>query len=375
MLLQKVAAVKEWLVPTCVNQVGAFLGTVGYYRRFGRDFSSRAKPLSQLKGKSVQWKWDTEEQEAFEDLWAALLEAPVLCYPEPQREYILDTDASAEGMGTVLSQEVDGKEKVVSYYSKTFRPKKKNYCVTCRVLLAVVKAMKFFRPYLYWRRFRLRTDHASLLWSCGKMELSQQVARWLEVLLEFNYQLEHRPGSKHSNADGLSQLACGQACKQCGRIDCSDGEPTRDEVEDCTGSWVWTEGQLVQTTQSQVPSADGTVQQLKQDQQESDTALGHVYQLIQDGQDPSTDDLTQGGEEFKGWCRRWLQLTLTDDGVLVLRWHDGRPKQATVAANSYRRSLIQTTHDAAHDGMQRTIQRLGLQWYWPGMMACPLVCM
>jgi len=71
--------------------------------------------------------------------------------------------------------------------------------------LAVIKSVKHFRPYLYGRPFRLKTDHASLIWLCKRAEPSSQVARWLEVLAEFSYRIEHRPGRKHGNGDGLSQ--------------------------------------------------------------------------------------------------------------------------------------------------------------------------
>ena len=98
----------------------------------------------------------------FERLQQSLITAPILGYPEPQGTYILDTDASAYGIGGVLSQVQQGKERVIAYYSKTLSPAERNYCVTRRELLAVVKSMKHFRPYLYGQQFRLRTDHASL---------------------------------------------------------------------------------------------------------------------------------------------------------------------------------------------------------------------
>ena len=84
-------------------------------------------------------------------------------YPDPSRQYILDTDASNEAAGAVLSQMVEGEERVVAYYSKTFSPPQRNYCVTRREILAVVIATNHFRPYLYEQEFRLRTDHTLLL--------------------------------------------------------------------------------------------------------------------------------------------------------------------------------------------------------------------
>ena len=176
-----------------------------------------------LSSKDVKFQWGAQEQAAFERLKALLIEAPVVTYPDPSRQYIMDTDASNEAAGAVLSQMVEGEECVVAYYSKTFSPPQRNYCVTRRELLAVVMAVNHFRPYLYGQEFRLRTDHASLLWLYKRTEPSHQVARWLESLAEFQFKLEHRAGAKHRNADGLSRCA---DCSQCARIESRDGGPT-----------------------------------------------------------------------------------------------------------------------------------------------------
>jgi len=105
------------------------------------------------------------------------VEAPILAYPDPAQEYILDTDASNHNVGAALSQVQDGCEVVVVYYSKALSAPEKNYCTTRRELLVVVKSVKHFRPYLYGRTFRLRTDHTSLIWLCRRAEPSSQVAR------------------------------------------------------------------------------------------------------------------------------------------------------------------------------------------------------
>ena len=138
---------------------------------------------------------------AFQKLKDGLVSAPVLGYPDPNLQYILDTDASAVGVGAVLSQVQDGEERVIAYYSKTLAPPERNYCVTRQKLLAAVKAVKHFRPYLYGNKFKLRMDHASLCWLCQRHEPSAQAARWLEILSPFSYQLEHRAGKLHGNAD------------------------------------------------------------------------------------------------------------------------------------------------------------------------------
>jgi len=121
-----------------------------------------------------------------------------------------------------LSQVQDGQEMVIGYYSKALSTTKKNCCTTRKELLAVIKTVKHFRPNLYRRIFWLWIDHALLIWLCKRAEPSSQVARWLEILAEFSYMIEHRPGKKHSNADGLSRCPEGK-CKQCLNIEKRDG--------------------------------------------------------------------------------------------------------------------------------------------------------
>ena len=225
----KVSAVAEWPAPKNLSELQSFLGTVGYYRQYVEDFAHKARPLTKLTSKNVKYVWTTECQEAFEVLRQSLLSSPVLAYPDPNLEYILDTDASLDGVGAVLLQVQDGRERVISYYSRTLSAAQRNYCVTRRELLAVVKAVSYFRPYLYGKEFRIRTDHASLLWLCRRTTPSAQVARWLEILSEFSFIIEHRVGSKHGNADGLSRRPC-LDCKKCDRITKSSGGPSMQEI-------------------------------------------------------------------------------------------------------------------------------------------------
>lgn len=226
---EKVSAVSNWPIPENLPELRAFLGTVGYYRQYVEGFATKARPLNQLTGKNHKYFWSRECQISFDSLKQSLLEAPILGYPDPGLEYILDTDASLDGVGAVLSQVQAGHERVISYYSRALSKTERNYCVTRRELLAVVKAVIHFRPYLYGKEFKIRTDHASLLWLCRRTTPSAQVARWLQILGEFNFVIYHRSGSKHGNADGLSRRPC-QSCKQCQRVIRTCGGPSITEI-------------------------------------------------------------------------------------------------------------------------------------------------
>ena len=126
---------------------------------------------------------------------------------------MLDTDASNEGIGAVLSQVEDGKETVIAYASRVLTKAERAYCVTRRELLAVVTFIQHFRVYLLGRHFVIRTDHGSLTWLRSFRNPEGQLARWLEQLQEYDFDIVHRPGRKHLNADALSRIPC----RQCGR--------------------------------------------------------------------------------------------------------------------------------------------------------------
>ncbi|KAJ8414240.1 hypothetical protein AAFF_G00051100 [Aldrovandia affinis] len=134
------------------------------------------------------------------------------------RPFIVDTDTSNVGVGAVLSQEDSDGERAVTYYSGALSRAQRNYCMTRRELLAVVKAQRYFRPYLQGSHFRLRTDHASLTWLLNFKHSESQVAWWLEELQECHFQIEHRAGQHHTNADALSHHPCAElGCGHCHR--------------------------------------------------------------------------------------------------------------------------------------------------------------
>ena len=353
----KVAAVRQWEAPKDVKALQAFLGTAGYYRQYLPDFATVAKPLTRLISGDNPWTWGTEEQVAFQRLKDDLVSAPVLGYPDPKLPYILDTDASAVGVGAVLSQIQEGKERVIAYYSKTLAPPERNYCVTRRELLAVVKAMKHFRPYLYGTKFKLRTDHASLRWLCRRHEPSAQVARWLEIMSAFSYELEHRAGKRHGNADGLSRQTPCLDCKQCAAIEQRDGGPSRAEIE------------------AELRAADQVVKVQAQDPVAKDQATGRhavaqIYAAVKTGEPLTPEELQLGGTELKRLHARREALRIRPDGILEIRLVvNQKARWCVICPPSIRKTVIWETHGLAHAGMNRTMARVQLNWYWPGMVA------
>jgi len=193
------------------------MGTCSYYRRFIKNFSEISRPLNQVNSKNFQFSWTPECQQVFDLLRKHLSTAPILAYLNYSLPFILDTDASAVGIGGVLSQVQDGQERVISYYSKMMSAEERNYCVTRQELLAIVKNITHSKPQLYGRPFIVRTDHASLTWLLRTPHPQGQLARWLETLASFDFRVEHRRGKVHSNVDGLSRQFC-KDCRQCNQM-------------------------------------------------------------------------------------------------------------------------------------------------------------
>ncbi|CAK1591631.1 unnamed protein product [Parnassius mnemosyne] len=146
-----------------------------------------------------------------------LCKTPILGYSDAGKEFIVDTDASDIGLGGVLSLRNGDQKIVIAYFSKSLSKPERNYCVTRRELLAVVKSLQHFSKYLLGRKFYLRTDHAALKWLLQFKNPEGQVARWIELLQEYDFVIEHRSGKSHGNADALSRRPCPEDCKHCTR--------------------------------------------------------------------------------------------------------------------------------------------------------------
>lgn len=137
-----------------------------------------------------------------------MISSPLLTVPTEEGKFILDTDASDNGIGAVLSLIQGKSEKVIAYYSRVLSKTERNYCVTRRELLAVVNSIKFLHHYLYGRNFIVRSDHISLRCLMSFRKLEEQLARWLERLQQYDFDIQYQKGNSHRNADSLLHHPC-----------------------------------------------------------------------------------------------------------------------------------------------------------------------
>ncbi|XP_036149749.1 uncharacterized protein LOC118647910 [Monomorium pharaonis] len=202
----RIEKVKTYPVPRNPKEIKQFLGLVGYYRKFIKDFSKIAKPLTRLLQKSSTFQWTNEQQHSFESLKSKLITQPVLSYPDWNRPFVLTTDASNEAIGAILSQGTIGKDKPLAFAFRTLNKAETRYSTTEKELLAIVWATKHFRQYLYGKKFTIVTDHKPLVWLMNVKDPNSRLMRWRLKLEEFDYKIVYKPGKTNTNADGLSRI-------------------------------------------------------------------------------------------------------------------------------------------------------------------------
>ena len=201
----KIKAILEVPVPKDVKELRGFLGMANYYRKFIPGFASKAEPLTALTKKGVRWAIGEKQLGSLQALKEAMSKAPVLRFPDLSRPFCLTTDASQVAAGAVLSQLTEDGDHPIAYASFKFTETETRYSAIERELLAMVRGVEQFRPYLWGTEFVIRTDHKPLLWVETLKESSARVTKLKERLVPYTFQLQHVKGSQNVVADCLSR--------------------------------------------------------------------------------------------------------------------------------------------------------------------------
>ena len=324
MMADKVKAVEEWPTPTCVGHVRSFLGTAGYYRKFIRNFSKLAAPLSGLTKDNVKFDWLAPQQEAFDALKRAVSQGPVLALPDPNLPYTVHTDASGFATGAVLSQNQGNGLQPIAFMSKKMLDAETRYPVHEQELLAIINALGEWRHYLMGAKFKVLTDHKSLQHFKTQPLLSGRQTRWKDTLANFDFDIEYIEGQTNVVADGLSRRVDHQHSSELLGLQCF----------------------TIATPRSHRISA---LTSLMCDIQECYKA-DPVYRAALDQRRTRLDPLqVKGGFLYHGADR----LYLPNDQALKTR-------------------VLGECHDAptsGHLGKDKTIEQVKRRFYWPGMDA------
>ncbi|KAL0829563.1 hypothetical protein ABMA28_003074 [Loxostege sticticalis] len=203
---RKIEAVEGFPVPQNQHNVRQFLGLASFFRRFVPGFSIIAKPLTYLLKKDTPWVWGEEQNAAFRTLQKKLTEKPTLALYDPQAETELHTDACKIGLGGILLQRNEqGVLRPVAYFSRQTTPEEQNYSSYDLETLAVVSALRKFRVYLVGLKFKIVTDCNSLRATFQKRDMLPRVARWWELMQEYQFDIEYRAGVSMAHVDALSR--------------------------------------------------------------------------------------------------------------------------------------------------------------------------
>jgi len=285
---------------------------------------------------------------------------PILSLPENDETYILDTDACDTGLSAVLSQVQSGEERVIAYASRTMSAAERKYETTRKELLVVAYGLKQFRQYLLGHHIVIRTDHAALFWLRRTPEPMPQLARWLTLIEQYDYEVAHRPGKRHGNADGLSRKP--------------DRRPLTDEEED-NNEYDCELDELSPRKMRVIQDAeDGvtvSVREILCRQQRDDPELGDVIAMrVADEKPPNKEKLQTHTELTKKMVSRWKDLKIYD-GLVYRRKkspHVGEPDfMQLLLPRSQVDKALQQCHAgtvAEHFGIQKTIDQVRRRFYW-----------
>ena len=367
----KIEAVKKWQQPTNLTELRSFIGFCSYYRRFIPEFAILAKPLIQLTEKGKSFEWTSAQDEAWTVLKEKLVNAPILTYPDRDATFLLDTDASNTGIGAVLSQIIDGEEKVIAYGSRVLSKAERNYCITRRELLAVVYFVKTYRHYLVGKKFILRTDHAALRWLKDFKEPEGQVARWIEVLDTYDYELIHRPGKKHLNADAMSRGPCAQCSGEHEGKASRRGRRKKNE-ENVTAVMTRQQKKIPVNTDAEsnwLSSVNLNMDRIRASQQ-ADPVLSQIFDWVKKEDKPSYSQISHEGHAVKFYWSQFDSLRIIN-GVVIREIHSSTGiKRQILLATDLRDEALAECHSvitAGHFGQKKSLANLRRRFIWPGM--------
>ena len=317
----KLESLLQWPVPVDKEGVQSFLGFVSYYRRYVKNFALLAEPLIHLTRKNIKFRWDVDCDGAFKKLRDALIDYPILAYPDFTKPFVLTTDASAIGLGAVLSQGQGKQEKVVSFASRTLNKAERNYSATERECLGIVWATEHFDYYLLGAPFIIQTDHDPLTYLRAIPQPHGRLARWVLRLEQFEYQIKYKAGKSIPHADALSRQFPQVSAIQL---------PTEWSIEDFL----------------EAQSKDKVLRRVK-----------YFWRL-------KKQPLPGEALLVKDYCRKMDQIEETD-GVLTIKYA-GR-KQLLVPEGLIP-DILEKCHDkAGHFGAEKTLHRIKQHFFWASM--------
>ena len=346
----KLKAVREYPMPDSIKKIREFIGICNYFRFLVPEFQKHASQLTKLLKKDSTYESGAlpkESQEAFLYLRRTLSEEPIVSHPKRGLPFQLRTDACAGddlhpgGFGAVLSQTQNGHERVIAYASRALTSYEKNYQPYLLELAAAAWAIDHFHVYLKGRQFKLYTDHKPLE-AMSKLH-KKTMNRLQQQLLEYDFTVNYIKGTDNTVADALSRNVASLEHKRMLPLNLKEGKNAEKLVKSLTDS----SGSLLQA-------------------QRTDPFIKDVYAHI------AGEHVSAPTPAYAQKVERFAKDSILKDGIVFYRTHTkNRPSRLTVLAPQVLRDKIMreahTTWDGGHGGEQRTLDRIALNFSWPGM--------
>lgn len=335
---KKVEAILKLADPENKRELQSWLGIVNYYRKFIPNMATVLEPLTHLLSNDVEWNWTQACASACDEIKKLLISSEVMVHYDSQKPLTLAVDASAYGLGAVISHTIESNDKPIAYVSRTLTSAERNYSQIEKEALAIIFGIQKFHQYLYGRRFTLLTDHKPLTTILGPKKgipvlAASRLQRWAIQLSAYQFDIKFRSTSKNGNADALSRF------------------PVKGEVSEADDNYVfYEEAQLV--NKMQVNSLPITASRIAA-ATKSDPVLSRVVEFTRSGwQNVKQED------ELYPYYRIRDELT-TEEGCLLRGVRVIVPKQ-------FRSDILDELH-SNHPGIVRMKSLARLHAWWPQM--------
>ena len=360
--------VVNWPKPQTSKELATFLGKTGYYRQFVANYSKIAACLEGEK-KKPQLIWTPQMDKSFATLKEAFLEKPILAFPQfgTGEPFILDADWCQEGMAQALSQKQkldDGtRERLIAAGGRKCTTAERNYASNKGETASFVDGLKRFEHILRFAPFKARVDNKCLSYIRNLKKPTGIWSRWLELIDSYQFDIEHRAGSKHANADCLSRAPHlpnpteEQERESKEYINCMV-----DELNQATLA-------VIEETEQIVPLSNKQIRRAQQD----DPAVRKVIEWVKQGKKPTKEERKLESKEAQTYVQQY-ELLYLDHNVLYRKTLENENAMVNQDRLCVPRGLqdkalfwAHAHPSAAHRGVNATQQRVRARFYFPGM--------
>ena len=347
----KIECVKSWPTPCNTKALMRFLGFTNFYRKFIPDYAVKSKPLYNLLKKGVLYEWTKSHEQSFQILRQSLIESPILKFANmdiSSKNFVLQTDASKYQISAVLLQEAeDGILHPISYASRILKSAENNYCATKLELTAIIFGLQKYRYYLLGRPFEIQCDHKALTFIQSIRKPSPMLARYIEVLSEYNFTISYLKGKHNYLADALSRNVCKiQGCP------CSKDQNNIGEVNKMQGIDL-----------PQMSKEEFLEKQLE------DPQIVWISEIVQNETNLEDQELKELDKNMRKWYKVKDRLELKDE-ILVYRDID-QFKQTVflpVVPKSLVPEILLKFHSnpivGGHFGIAKTLTKIKQKYFW-----------